>query len=64
MFTVTESALKFLADAPQLTEGQGFVTIDIDARSKYAARKGVRIKRVSASAVGEWPRDPDHARIV
>ncbi len=64
MFTVTESALKFIADAPQLTEGHGFVTIDIDARSKYAARKGLHIKRISAFAVGEWPRDPNHARTV
>jgi hypothetical protein len=37
---------------------------DIDARSKYAARNTVRIKRISLSAVGEWPPDPDHARAV
>ena len=24
----------------------------------------VRIRRVSALDVGEWPRDPDHARVV
>jgi hypothetical protein len=29
-------------------------------RSKYAARNRLRIKRVRAFAVGEWPRDPDH----
>ncbi len=45
---------------PQLTESQGFVTIDDNARSKYAARNDLRIKRISVFAVGEWPRDPDH----
>jgi len=36
--------------------------IDIDARSKYAARNSLRIKQISAFAVGEWPRDLDRVR--
>jgi hypothetical protein len=32
----------------------------VDARSKYAAREGLLIKRIRAFAMGEWPRDPDH----
>ncbi len=48
----------------QAPANQGLTMIPSVARSKYAARNNLRIRRVSAFAVGEWPRDPDHARAV
>jgi hypothetical protein len=48
----------------QLSKNQALRAIAVDARSKYAARKAVRIKRISAYSVGEWPRDPDCVRAV
>ena len=39
-------------------------SIAVGARTKYAARNSLHIKRISALAVGEWPRDPDYARAV
>jgi hypothetical protein len=41
---------------------QDVTSVGRDTRSKYAARNGLRIKHISAVSVGEWPRDPDHAR--
>jgi hypothetical protein len=37
---------------------------EVGGRSKYAARVGVTIKRISAYSVREWPRDPDHTLAV
>ena len=52
------------AQDTQTTACQEIASVGVNARSKYAARNGLRIKRISAFAVGEWPRDPDHARAV
>ena len=52
------------ARVAQSSAFQGVASVEVDARSKYAARNRVRIKRISTSAVGEWSRDPDHARAV
>ena len=52
---------------PQVTQSavaHEVTSIAVGARSKYAARDGLRIKRICTFAVGEWPRDPDHVRAV
>ena len=43
---------------------QGLTTAKAQARSKYAERTKVRIKRVISYSAGEWPQDPDHALAV
>jgi hypothetical protein len=48
----------------QSTVAHEVASIAVSARSKYAARNGLRIRRISAFALGEWPRDPDLARAV
>ena len=48
----------------QSIASQQVASFEVDARSKYAARNTLHIKRISTFAVGEWPRDPDHARVV
>ena len=39
-------------------------SVEVDARSKFAANQNVRIKRLAVFSVGEWPRDPNHAIVV
>jgi hypothetical protein len=49
---------------PQVAQPAAAVQITAGAegaRSKYAAKSTVRIKRVILRSVGEWPRDPNHA---
>jgi hypothetical protein len=48
----------------QSVASQDVASFAVDARSKYAARNKLRIRRISAFAVGEWPRDPDMARAI
>ena len=55
---------KVCARVAQSATCQEVASIEVDARSKYAARNAVRIKHVSASGVGEWPGDPDYARSI
>jgi len=43
---------------------QKVASVAVDTRTKYAARNGLFIRRISAFTVGEWPRDPDHVRAV
>ena len=52
------------ADVAQTAASQDVASVAADKRTKYAARNNLRIRRISAFAVGEWPRDPDHARAV
>ena len=52
------------AGLAQSATSQDVTSVAADTRTKYAARNNLRIKGISAIGVGEWPRDPDHARAV
>jgi hypothetical protein len=48
----------------QTAESKTVPADEVDARSKYAARNTVQIKRISVYSVCEWPRDPDYVQAV
>jgi len=48
----------------QIAESKTVPADEVDARSKYAARNTVQIKRISVYSVCEWPRDPDYVQAV
>jgi hypothetical protein len=48
----------------QAAASQEVASAAVNTRSKYAAGSTLRIRRIKALTLGEWPRDPDQARAV